>query len=60
MDLASIQAKIQEYRGYGWLFCDHHHRDEIAYDILDVDRRILAPATHTRNVFFYRARHLQG
>jgi Xaa-Pro dipeptidase len=34
MDLARLQAALQERRLDAWLFYDHHHRDPIAYRIL--------------------------
>jgi Xaa-Pro aminopeptidase len=34
MRLAEIQAALREERLDGWLFFDHHHRDPIAYRVL--------------------------
>lgn len=34
MDLAAIQGALREAGLDGWLFCDHHHRDPMAYRIL--------------------------
>jgi Xaa-Pro aminopeptidase len=52
MDLHAIQQALREQGVDGWLFYDHHHRDEIAYSILGlgelhVTRRwfYLIPAT---------------
>jgi Xaa-Pro aminopeptidase len=37
MDLARIQASLKEAKLDGWLFCDFHHRDLMAYRILGLD-----------------------
>ena len=37
MDLAAIQAELREAGLGGWLFCDFHHRDPMAYRILGLD-----------------------
>ena len=37
MDLATIQKKLQDADVDGWLFCDFHHRDVMAYRILGLD-----------------------
>jgi len=37
MNLAAIQSALREHHLDGWLFYDHHHRDPIAYRILDLD-----------------------
>ncbi len=37
MQLDRIQAALREANLDGWLFCDHHHRDPIAYRILGLD-----------------------
>jgi Xaa-Pro dipeptidase len=34
MDLSAIQASLRERNIDAWLFCDHHHRDPIAYRVL--------------------------
>ena len=34
MDLAEIQKALRGYDMDGWLFCDHHHRDPMAYRVL--------------------------
>ncbi|MBZ5640712.1 MAG: M24 family metallopeptidase [Acidobacteriia bacterium] len=37
MDLAPIQQALRRARLDGWLFCDFHHRDLMAYKILGLD-----------------------
>jgi Xaa-Pro dipeptidase len=37
MDLKSIQEALREKGVDGWLFCDFHNRDHLAYRILDLD-----------------------
>ena len=37
MNVNDIQRAIQDNEGDGWLFCDIHHRDTIAYRILGLD-----------------------
>ena len=37
MDLAAIQGELREAGLGGWLFCDFHHRDPMAYRILGLD-----------------------
>ena len=37
MNVADVQQAIRENDGDGWLFFDIHHRDTIAYRILDLD-----------------------
>jgi Xaa-Pro aminopeptidase len=37
MDLAAIQHELYEAGLDGWLFCDFHHRDLMAYRILGLD-----------------------
>lgn len=49
MNLQSIQEKLVEYQIDGWLFCDHHNRDEIAYAILGLD----ATKMTTRRWFYW-------
>src|SRR5690348_4152369 len=34
MNLAAIQSALRERNIDAWLFCDHHHRDPIAYRVL--------------------------
>jgi Xaa-Pro aminopeptidase len=34
MNLAEIQEAVRGYGMDGWLFCDHHHRDPMAYRVL--------------------------
>jgi Xaa-Pro dipeptidase len=34
MDLTAIQKALRERNIDAWLFCDHHHRDPIAYRVL--------------------------
>jgi Xaa-Pro dipeptidase len=36
-DLSAIQQALRENKIDGWLFYDHHHRDPLAYSILDLD-----------------------
>jgi Xaa-Pro dipeptidase len=36
MDLSAIQAALRERNIDAWLFYDHHHRDPIAYRVLDL------------------------
>lgn len=38
MDLQAIQRALRELKLDGWLFYDHHHRDPIAYRILEIPR----------------------
>ena len=35
MDLAAIQSALRERNIDAWLFYDHHHRDPIAYRVLE-------------------------
>lgn len=37
MDLKAIQKALKERNLGGWLFCDFHNRDHLAYRILDLD-----------------------
>ena len=37
MDLQAIQGALREAGLGGWLFCDFHHRDPIAYRVLGLD-----------------------
>jgi Xaa-Pro dipeptidase len=48
MRLNEIQAAIRELNGDGWLFFDIHHRDKLAYRILD-----LAPDRLTTRRWYY-------
>src|ERR1700677_3507411 len=49
MDLAAIQSALRDANLDGWLFYDHHHRDPLAYSILDLD-----PNAHvTRRWYYY-------
>jgi Xaa-Pro dipeptidase len=48
-DLSAIQQALRENKIDGWLFYDHHHRDPLAYSILDLD-----PNAHvTRRWYYY-------
>src|ERR1700761_932342 len=38
MNLDAIQSALRDQHLDGWLFYDHHHRDPIAYRILDLDQ----------------------
>jgi Xaa-Pro dipeptidase len=48
MDLSAIQATLRERNIDGWLFCDHHHRDPIAYRILGLPASLMV----TRRWFY--------
>jgi Xaa-Pro dipeptidase len=48
MDLEKIQAALRERGLGGWLFCDFHNRDQLAYRILGLD-----PAKMTTRRWFY-------
>jgi Xaa-Pro aminopeptidase len=48
MDIAAIQAALQQAGLDGWLFYDHHHRDPLAYSILGLD-----PGMHVTRRWFY-------
>jgi len=49
MNLDHIQSALRDAKLDGWLFYDHHHRDPIAYSILDLD-----PNAHvTRRWYYY-------
>jgi Xaa-Pro aminopeptidase len=37
MDVTKIQQKLKEQKIDGWLFCDFHNRDPIAYRVLGLD-----------------------
>ncbi len=47
MDLKAIQAALCEANLEGWLFYDHHHRDPIAYRVLNI-----APRMCTRRWYY--------
>jgi Xaa-Pro dipeptidase len=47
-DLAAIQQALRENKIDGWLFYDHHHRDPLAYSILDLD-----PNAHVTRRWYY-------
>jgi len=49
MDLAAIQAALCEADLDGWLFCDFHHRDLMAYRILGLDSNVMT----TRRWFYF-------
>lgn len=53
MDLARIQQALRDRRLGGWLFCDFHHRDHLAYRILGLDS---ARMTTRRWFYFVPAR----
>src|ERR1035437_3636326 len=48
MDIAGIQAALRDANLDGWLFYDHHHRDPLAYSILELD-----PGMHVTRRWFY-------
>jgi len=48
MDLSSIQKALDESGLDGWLLCDFHHRDAMAYKILGLD-----PGKQTTRRWFY-------
>jgi Xaa-Pro aminopeptidase len=48
MDLSAIQTTLRERNIDGWLFCDHHHRDPIAYRILGLPASLMV----TRRWFY--------
>ena len=41
MDLAAIQTALRERNIDAWLFCDHHHRDPIAYRVLGLPENLM-------------------
>lgn len=49
MDLHAIQSALGEAGADGWLFCDFHHRDLMAYDILGLDKSGMT----TRRWFYF-------
>ncbi len=48
MDVRAIQTALGDAGLDGWLFYDHHHRDPLAYSILD-----LGPGMHVTRRWFY-------
>ncbi len=48
MNVAAIQRSLKRARLDGWLFCDFHHRDLMAYKILGLD-----PSGTTSRRWFY-------
>ncbi len=49
MDLQRIQAALRERKIGGWLFCDFHHRDHLAYRVLGLSMERMT----TRRWFYY-------
>ena len=49
MDLVAIQSALHKDGLDGWLFCDFHHRDLMAYAILGLDTSSMT----TRRWFYY-------
>jgi Xaa-Pro aminopeptidase len=47
MNLIDIQSALREANFDGWLFYDHHHRDPIAYRVLEIN-----PAMCTRRWYY--------
>jgi Xaa-Pro dipeptidase len=48
MKLAAIQSALRERNIDAWLFCDHHHRDPIAYRVLGLPSSLMV----TRRWFY--------
>jgi Xaa-Pro aminopeptidase len=48
MNLAAIQSALRERNLDAWLFCDHHHRDAIAYRVLGLPDKLMV----TRRWFY--------
>src|SRR5271170_1782169 len=48
-DIKAIQAEMRGSKIDGWLFCDHHHRDPIAANILGLGENGMA----TRRWFYF-------
>jgi len=48
-DIKAIQAELRASKIDGWLFCDHHHRDPIAGNILGLGENGMA----TRRWFYF-------
>ena len=42
MNLSAIQTALRDQKLDGWLFCDHHRRDPMAYGILGLDPHAMA------------------
>jgi len=53
MDLQAIQAALANQKVDGWLFCDHHRRDPMAYRILGLPEHGMA----TRRWFYFVPTH---
>jgi Xaa-Pro aminopeptidase len=49
MNLSAIQQALSAQGLDGWLFCDHHRRDPMAYAILGLDKSAMA----TRRWFYF-------
>ncbi len=49
MKLEAIQAALRERNIDGWLFYDHHHRDPIAYRVLELPQSLMV----TRRWFYF-------
>lgn len=49
MDLQRIQQALREKKIDGWLFCDFHNRDHLAYRVLGLDQTKMS----TRRWFYY-------
>jgi Xaa-Pro aminopeptidase len=47
-DLTGIQAELQKRGLDGWLLCDHHHRDPLAYRVLGLEAAMV-----TRRWFYF-------
>src|SRR3954454_8261527 len=48
MNLSSIQSALRQRNLDAWLFCDHHHRDPIAYRVLGLPEKLMV----TRRWFY--------
>src|SRR5437764_5029335 len=48
MNLSSIQSALRQRNLDAWLFCDHHHRDSIAYRVLGLPEKLMV----TRRWFY--------
>ncbi|HZS99144.1 MAG TPA: M24 family metallopeptidase [Terriglobales bacterium] len=53
MNLPAIQSALRERNIDAWLFYDHHHRDPIAYRVLDLPRSLMV----TRRWFYLIPAH---
>jgi Xaa-Pro dipeptidase len=49
LDIQAVQAELRANKIDGWLFCDHHHRDPIAGNILGLNGDAMA----TRRWFYF-------